>query len=298
MHRSPPSPNWKKLGFCVGGFGVALALSNCAGLSDHDHDGIPDKVDACPLSAEDIDAYLDNDGCPDFDNDRDGIPDVKDRCPVDAEDKDGFEDSDGCPDLDNDKDGILDLQDRCPFTPEDKDGFEDADGCPDLDNDGDGIVDSLDQCPMAPEDHDGFEDTDGCPDLDNDGDGIKDDADKCPMEPETFNQQKDDDGCPDLEVEVLPEQLELPLQFIETSAELTEADQELLSRIVPSLAAHPEHRVYVYVFMPKGDLEEKAYLDLLNQRTQSISAYFSSAGVTAGQVRTRTVTEELFHAQE
>ena len=63
---------------------------------DRDHDGLRDRVDACPADAEDLDAYRDDDGCPEPDNDHDGVLDPADACPVVAEDKDGWEDLDGC----------------------------------------------------------------------------------------------------------------------------------------------------------------------------------------------------------
>src|SRR5690606_22302631 len=75
---------------------------------------------------EDIDGYLDTDGCPEPDNDLDGIPDESDRCPLEAEDYDGFEDEDGCPEPDNDRDGIIDVNDRCPNEP----GRAENEGCP------------------------------------------------------------------------------------------------------------------------------------------------------------------------
>lgn len=64
---------------------------------DRDKDGILDGVDACPDEPEDIDGYLDDDGCPDVDNDGDGISDAVDQCPIEPEDIDGVEDIDGCP---------------------------------------------------------------------------------------------------------------------------------------------------------------------------------------------------------
>jgi outer membrane protein OmpA-like peptidoglycan-associated protein len=140
------------------------------------------------------------------DHDGDGIPDSVDACPDEAEDKDGFQDEDGCPDPDNDGDGILDAQDQCPNEAEDKDGFQDEDGCPDRDNDNDGIPDAADKCPNEPEDKDGFEDDDGCPDQDNDGDGFPDNVDKCPNDPETVNGFEDDDGCPDVRATTGPEE--------------------------------------------------------------------------------------------
>jgi hypothetical protein len=99
--------------------------------ADSDNDGVPDFNDQCPLHAEDLDGFQDEDGCPDPDNDEDGVPDSLDGRPLLMEDYDGFEDEDGVPDLDNDRDGIVDERDMCPDDPEDLDGFEDDDGCPD-----------------------------------------------------------------------------------------------------------------------------------------------------------------------
>jgi outer membrane protein OmpA-like peptidoglycan-associated protein len=67
------------------------------GAADTDGDGIPDKSDACPSVAEDVDAFQDEDGCPDTDNDADSILDADDTCPNEAEDYDGHEDTNGCP---------------------------------------------------------------------------------------------------------------------------------------------------------------------------------------------------------
>ena len=111
------------------------------------------------------------------DRDNDDVPDRLDQCPDTPEDLDGFQDEDGCPDPDDDGDGVLDALDDCDLDPEDLDGFEDYDGCPDPDNDGDGILDVDDVCP----DEAGPASTAGCPDTD--GDGIPDAADACPEEP-------------------------------------------------------------------------------------------------------------------
>lgn len=164
---------------------------------DSDGDGVRDKDDSCPTDAEDLDGYLDGDGCPEADNDADGIPDGSDKCPDEAEDIDTFEDEDGCPDRDNDNDGVQDGYDSCPLEPEDKDGDRDDDGCPDADRDRDGVPDDVDQCPNEPEDTDGFGDEDGCPEDDFDGDGIPDEEDECPDELEDPNGVEDDDGCPE-----------------------------------------------------------------------------------------------------
>ncbi len=118
---SEPRSEWKR-------HGTSRSKSRS---KDRDLDGILDKDDACPTSAEDLDGFEDSDGCPELDNDGDGINDVNDECPDRAEDVDGFEDRDGCPDVDNDGDGVLDADDRCPGDPETFNSFQDTDGCPD-----------------------------------------------------------------------------------------------------------------------------------------------------------------------
>jgi outer membrane protein OmpA-like peptidoglycan-associated protein len=137
-------------------------LDGCPEDQDTDGDGIPDSKDMCPTEP----GLAENQGCPKViaDKDGDGINDDLDKCPLDPEDIDAFEDEDGCPDKDNDNDGILDLQDKCPMEPEDRDQFEDEDGCPDFDNDQDQILDVNDKCPNEPEDYDGDADEDGCKD--------------------------------------------------------------------------------------------------------------------------------------
>jgi outer membrane protein OmpA-like peptidoglycan-associated protein len=99
--------------------------------TDPDHDGVLGADDDCPSEAEDKDAHLDFDGCPDPDNDNDGVADASDGCPLVAEDRDGIQDTDGCPDNDNDEDGIPDDGDDCPSKPEIINGNNDEDGCPD-----------------------------------------------------------------------------------------------------------------------------------------------------------------------
>ena len=65
------------------------------------------------------------------DTDGDGITDVNDACPGEPEDLDAFQDEDGCPEADNDGDGITDVDDACPNEPEVFNGLDDEDGCPD-----------------------------------------------------------------------------------------------------------------------------------------------------------------------
>lgn len=100
--------------------------------SDADGDAVADEADACPSRLEDLDGYLDGDGCPEPDNDEDGLLDADDACPMEAEDLDGYEDEDGCPEPDNDGDGIADADDSCPLEPETVNQLDDDDGCPDF----------------------------------------------------------------------------------------------------------------------------------------------------------------------
>jgi outer membrane protein OmpA-like peptidoglycan-associated protein len=112
---------------------------------DTDGDGLTDDTDPCPVQAETVNEYEDQDGCPDQipDTDGDGILDPADQCREQPEDADAFQDQDGCPEPDNDADGILDASDRCVNEP----GVIEMKGCPDPDRDGDTVVDRLDNCP-------------------------------------------------------------------------------------------------------------------------------------------------------
>ncbi len=193
--------------------------------ADPDGDGLVGLDDACPRAAEDVDGFMDGDGCPEPDNDGDGLLDKDDKCPLVAETFDGHEDEDGCPDVgpDTDGDGLADAFDQCPNEAETVNDVRDADGCPEdpvvlareveaplpapprrpasapagSDPDDDDLVGDADECPHEAEDPDGFADGDGCPDLDNDGDGIPDLDDECPDVAEVLNHLDDEDGCPD-----------------------------------------------------------------------------------------------------
>jgi OOP family OmpA-OmpF porin len=111
--------------------GSLIGMHTKAPETDTDGDGIPDKLDSCPLEPETVNGIDDDDGCPELDPDGDGIVGSADKCPNQAEDFDHYQDEDGCPDPDNDGDGIPDAKDACPNDPETKNGFEDDDGCPD-----------------------------------------------------------------------------------------------------------------------------------------------------------------------
>lgn len=152
--------------------------------SDADSDGIPDRLDACPLDpANDADhdgLCANSDNCPTFFNpdqidlDADGIGDACDPC------------------IDPDRDGRCNGADNCPTVANPDQSDLDTDGIGDAcdpDRDGDGLPNTTDPCPDDPHpndaDNDGVCDTiDNCPVLnpdqsDVDGDGIGDACDTC-----------------------------------------------------------------------------------------------------------------------
>ncbi len=219
----------------------------------------------------------------DHDPDKDGIMDDVDKCPDSAEDVDGYRDNDGCPELDNDKDGIQDTKDECPNKAEDKDGFEDDDGCPEYDNDLDGLEDKEDKCPNEAEDMDRFEDSDGCPDLDNDKDGILDNVDKCPIEPETVNEYMDEDGCPDTKpklIEVTDTKIELKQKvFFKTGrAKILNKSFEMLNEIATVLKENKKFKVRIEGHTDsRGSLKVNRRLSL--KRAEAVKKYLASKGV-------------------
>lgn len=58
---------------------------------DPDGDGLEGEADLCPMAPEDLDKFMDGDGCPDPDNDGDEVLDVDDACPLE------WGSHDGCP---------------------------------------------------------------------------------------------------------------------------------------------------------------------------------------------------------
>src|SRR2546425_8536432 len=203
-------------------------------LADADHDGVPDKNDACPDTPRG--ATVDSRGCP-ADADSDGVLNGIDACPdtpvgatVDAtgcpKDSDGdkvFDGIDQCPDTpagvavdakgcplaaaapagpgDSDGDGVNDLLDKCPATP--AGATVDATGCP-IDSDHDGVWDGLDKCPDTPAG--AVVDANGCP-LDSDGDKVFDGIDRCPDTPP--GTPVDATGCPlDSDKDGVPDSLD------------------------------------------------------------------------------------------
>lgn len=122
------------------------------GPEDSDGDGVYDRADACPGTAEG--ARVDEEGCA-RDRDGDGVADGLDRCPRTP--AGAHVDTEGCP-SDADGDGVLDGLDQCSDTP--ARATVDSEGCP-SDADGDGVLDGLDACPDTPDGAD--VDERGCP---------------------------------------------------------------------------------------------------------------------------------------
>ncbi|HLQ58168.1 MAG TPA: thrombospondin type 3 repeat-containing protein [Gemmatimonadales bacterium] len=175
----------------VGSAGFAFFQPDVASGADADHDGVPDKRDACPDTP--LGATVDSRGCP-ADADGDGVLNGIDKCPNTP--TGAIVDATGCP-HDQDGDGVFDGIDQCPNTPA---GVTvDAKGCPLAaaapaglpDSDGDGVNDLLDKCPDTPV---GAKvDASGCP-IDSDHDGVWDGLDKCPDTP--AGATVDATGCP------------------------------------------------------------------------------------------------------
>ncbi|MBL8921721.1 MAG: OmpA family protein [Myxococcaceae bacterium] len=284
--------------------------------TDYDKDSITDDADRCPFSPEDLDAFEDEDGCPELDNDADGIADDRDRCADVAEAWNGFEDDDGCPDEqpDVDGDGFAWLVDRCPLEPGGA-----PDGCPrappaalstfveaptpaptpepappvsapatPADFDKDGVPDDDDRCPVLAEDRDAFEDDDGCPEPDNDHDGVPDAKDKCPFEAETINGVKDDDGCPDkgagaVTVTATAVELKGTIQFKTASATLQPSATPLLKQVAATLKAAATLSIEI-----QGHTDDVGNavknIALSKRRAETIRAFLVKAGVPANRL--------------
>ena len=273
---------------------------------DSDHDGVPDKRDACPATP--AGATVDSRGCP-VDSDKDGVPDGLDQCPntpagatVDAtgcpadSDKDGVldgldqcpntpagatVDATGCP-VDSDKDGVPDGLDQCPNTP--AGATVDATGCP-VDSDKDGVPDGLDTCPNTPP---GVQvDGSGCPIFkDSDGDGVEDSKDRCPGTPP--HTRVDAVGCPILFLEG-KERTPVVLRgvtFEVGRSALKPESYAVLDVVAASLVANPEIRIEI---AGHTDNTGSAALNLrLSQaRAGAVRAYLASKGVSPSRMVAR-----------
>ena len=255
---------------------------------DTDEDTLVDDNDACPQQEEDLDGFLDQDGCPDLDNDGDDVPDVDDECPQEAEDADRYEDADGCPDPDNDEDGIPDAEDVCPV----EKGIAEKNGCPFVDSDGDGIDDSVDANPNGAEDKDGYRDDDGAPDPDNDADGIADADDACPLEAEVINGVEDEDGCPDegdTKVKVTDEKIEIDEKiFFDTDrATIKQRSYSILEQVAAVLKAHPEIEKVRIEGHTDGKGKDLYNLALSQRRANAVRAFLVDRDVDGARLESK-----------
>jgi outer membrane protein OmpA-like peptidoglycan-associated protein len=218
---------------------------------DYDFDGVLGDLDKCPRTAEDLDGYMDEDGCPDPDNDGDGIPDKRDKC----------SDAGGDPSL---------------LGP---------DGCPDDDIDGDHIPNDRDKCPEEPEDFDRFEDQDGCRDIDNDNDGIPDSQDACPDTAELVNGIVDEDGCPEREDQkavLTKNKIEIlePVYFDTNRASIQERSFPVLDEVAQILKDNPKVRKIRIEGHTDDVGNDKYNLRLSQQRAGSVVKYLLESGIS------------------
>lgn len=244
----------------------------CPDLDD-DGDGIVNRLDACPLEAEDVDGFEDSDGCPEPDNDKDGVPDAQDKCPL----KKGPLANGGCPvtkvvEIDTDKDGLVDAKDECPTEP----GPPERNGCPVKDKDGDGVLDPDDACP----DEAGPKENKGCPVKDKDEDGVEDKFDNCPEQ----KGPKENQGCPEKErqlVIITSDKLIIKekVYFATAKATILPRSFPLLNNVARVLRDHPE----IQLVRVEGHTDSQGGRDynisLSQRRANSVKDYLIHQGV-------------------
>jgi len=290
-------------GHVVGSLGLSV-FTRSGPTADTDHDGVPDRRDACPDTP--LGAATDARGCP-ADSDHDGVYDGLDRCP--GTPAGARVDSKGCP-ADADGDGVLDGLDQCPSTP--AGASVDAKGCP-ADADGDGVLDGLDQCPSTPAgalvdtvgcpvdaDKDGVPDgLDKCPNTppgaevddvgcqrfkDSDGDGVDDTKDRCPGTP--TGTRVDAAGCPIL---FTPERTPVILRGVifETGKSALKPESfTVLDIVAQSLNANPDIRIEIAGYTDNTG-SGATNLRLSQARADAVRAYLGSKGVAPGRMVTK-----------
>ena len=252
-------------GHVVGSLGLSV-FTGGGTLLDSDHDGVPDKKDACPGTP--LGATVDARGCP-TDSDHDGVYDGIDRCP--GTPAGARVDATGCP-IDSDRDGVPDGIDQCPNTP--VGAIVDATGCP-LDSDKDGVPDGIDKCPNTPP---GVEVDDvGCQRFkDSDGDGVDDSKDKCPgTAPGT---RVDAVGCPIL---FTPERTPVILRGVifETGKSALKPESfTVLDIVAQSLNANPDIRIEVAGYTDNTGAAT-TNIRLSQARASAVRSYLASKGV-------------------
>jgi len=254
-------------------------------VADKDKDGLNDDEDMCPLEAEDVDEFQDDDGCPDTDNDSDGLVDSVDRCPDDAEDMDEFDDGDGCPDPDNDMDDVLDVDDACPLEP----GTVELNGCAKPpDSDDDGVLDDVDECPDVP----GPVEIYGCPDTDSDL--VPDFRDKCPDEPRPDGEDLAySDGCPK-RVFYTGTELKITdkVQFGSGSSRLAASSFGLLNEVADLLKANKWIKKIEIQGHTDGQGSNAGNLSLSQRRAESVKTYMQGRGIPAALLVAKGYGEE------
>ena len=257
---------------------------NLGQAPDADEDGVPDRLDQCAHTPNDIE--VDSHGCP-LDDDKDGVPNYQDQCPSIP----GKAETHGCPDKDND--GVDDVDDVCPDTP----GISELHGCPDTDHDG--VSDSEDTCPDTPA---GTEvDARGCPvstaapdtaarpntavaSTDIDGDGVPNTEDRCPDRagPATNH------GCPEIQAATrqrLQEATKL-IGFERNNAVLLPASYPTLDTIVHILTQYPDYSLSI---AGHTDSQGPAAFNLRLSRERAAAArrYLLDRGVPEARVEWR-----------
>ncbi|MFO0597832.1 MAG: OmpA family protein [Myxococcaceae bacterium] len=249
--------------------GQAHTPAECPELDD-DEDGLINRRDKCPLEAEDLDQFEDDDGCIDLDNDHDRVPDLEDKCPIEP----GPKSNQGCPVRvkDNDNDGTPDLNDKCPTVP----GPKDHDGCPIKDQDQDGVEDDVDACPTEA----GPKERRGCPLHDRDEDTVEDARDNCPDE----KGPPDNQGCPAAVrqlVIITSEKLVITdkVYFATGKATILPVSFPLLNQVAAVLRAHSEIPMVTVEGHTDDQGSAKLNRKLSQGRAKSVAAYLEHQGV-------------------
>src|SRR5438046_2906142 len=257
-------------GHVVGSLGLSV-FTRSDPAPDQDHDGVPDRRDACPDTP--VGATVDARGCP-TDSDRDGVYDGLDQCP--GTPAGAHVNARGCPAAAA-GDAGLDRLDQCPRTP--AGAVVDQAGCP-LDSDKDGVPDGLDKCPNTPP---GAEVDDvGCQRFkDSDGDGVDDAKDRCPgTAPGT---RVDAAGCPIL---FTPERTPVILRGVmfETGKSALKPESfTVLDIVAQSLNANPDIRIEIAGYTDNTG-SSATNLKLSQARADAVRAYLGSKGVAPSRM--------------
>ncbi len=244
--------------------------------ADFDSDSIANKVDNCPMDAEDKDGFADEDGCVDPDNDGDAIADAQDKCPNEA----GLSRLEGCPIPDQDKDGIADADDKCAT----EYGLAAQGGCPIKDQDTDGVVDASDACPTEP----GLMELKGCPAKDTDTDGLADHLDNCPAEKGLANNS----GCPAKKkqlVVITKDKLEIKdrVYFGNNNARVQARSFKLLKQIAQVLKDKPNVEKVVIEGHTDDKGADERNLKLSQDRADSVRSYLIKQGVDSSRLEAK-----------